>query len=179
MVLPVLLSIGIFSCNKIKDALTADVNMDMTEVALTIPIIEKADNIVSEEGIVYLNVDSFLKATNNKASVDNIKSAKLVSCTVQILDDTIYPDDNFTAFSNLQAEFSSDIKSAWTIIAILDDTFTDPYFNKADVQGNTELKDYFKATQFRYRITGTAKRATGHPIECRMVLKYNLTVGLK
>jgi hypothetical protein len=168
-----------FSCNKIKDALTVDVDMTQTEVAVTIPIVAEAGKIVSEEGVLRFDVDSFLKATNNKASADNIRSVKLVSCTVQLLDNTVFPDDNLTAFSGLQAEFSTDIKNTWTTLALLDDTVVDPYLANANVKGNTELKDYFRATQFRYRITGNAKRATGHPIECRLTLKYKLSVGLK
>ncbi len=173
-----LCAFALASCKKIKDAVKVNVALQMADISFTIPVIEHEGAVTLGEFDVYVNVDSIIKAKNSKLGAEHIKSVKIKSCTVQILDDTIYPDDNFTVLQSCRAELSSNTKTAWETIAHTDSPVETPHKLELPVNSSLELKDYFKGTWFSYRITGTAVRPTTHTIDCKATLQFDISAGL-
>ena len=172
-----ILMLALSACNKVNDAINVNVPLQMAEVDFTIPPMGVGEHDLATS-TVYVHVDSILKAFNASAAVNNIKSVKIKSCTISLLDDTVHPDDNFTSLTSFNVAMSSNNKTDWSTVAILENTVIDPYFVNLPVDDKLELKDYFKGTTFLFRMHGKLKKAFLNDVKCRANIKFDIEAGL-
>ena len=158
-------AVGFFftGCKKIKELVTVEIPVTM-EVNFTIPIIEAPGLTGFGTYEVPVNVNEIIKSSNSDMSVNNIKSARIVSCVVTATPVPNYPDDNFTVLSAINADFSSNTKTEWVQIAALAGIPANGYSLDLPTNGDTELKDYLTGSLFRYKVSGTSIRTTSAPI---------------
>jgi hypothetical protein len=165
------------SCDKLKEAINADINLNPQDIEFTIPIISQTGATTISDVNFQMNIDSIIKANNVKLSANNIKSVKLKSCTLTLLDGDI--SNNFSALEAISIKFKSNLKTDY--INIIDVTNNpDIEAQSLEIPMNTtiDLKDYFNATSFSYSIGGIARKTTSKTIQCKATLKYALNVGL-
>ncbi|OJW81587.1 MAG: hypothetical protein BGO69_07260 [Bacteroidetes bacterium 46-16] len=166
------------SCDKVKEEVKANVDLQSTEVSFDIPMINSTnDNTAMGTFSATINVDSIIKAANAKLGAGNITSAKIKSMSIQLTN-----SDDSTNFSNLEsctASFSTDAKQDMIVIASVSNN-PDVPASYLELSPNTdlELKDYFNATTFNYTLTGKARRITGHSLHALATVKYGILVGL-
>lgn len=165
------------SCGKIKDLVKFDVGIDNMTAEFIIPATGTGDGSVSSAN-VYLNLDSLINASSNKVNSSNIKEVRLTSCQLTL----IAPPSNqsFGDFSAAGLQMWSNKNSTPVTMAQVT--------NNPDVQANTitlplnsnvDLKNYFvSANTFSFKLNWTARRALSQEMRCRVLLKYNLVVGL-
>lgn len=172
-----MMAIGFQACKKIKDLVKIEVPATM-EVDFTIPPVPVTG--VTGFGVynVAMDVDELIRSANKELDADNIESARIVSCIVTAQPNTTHPEDNFTAFSSLLAEFASNTKTDWVTIAQLTNPPTDGYSMELPVNSDAELKDYLKGSVFMYRVSGMAVRTTASAIKCKAKIKFMIKAGL-
>lgn len=165
------------ACNKVNDAIQVNVPLKMAEVNFTIQPAASGQHDLGTFS-VYANVDSVIKAYNASLLVSSIRSVKIKSCTIAILDPAVHPDDNFTALSAARADLSSDAKPDWVTVAEVSAPPTDPSFLTLPVNEQAELKDYFKGNTFSFRLSGNLQRAIMNEVRCRANITFNIEAGL-
>lgn len=172
------MSISLFSsCDKIKDAIKADINLNPQDMEFTIPIITQTGATTISDVDVQMNIDSIIKANNVKLSSKNIKSVKLKSCTLTMLDGDM--SNNFSALEAVSVKFKSNVKTDYTtLIDVTNNPDVEAYSLTVPINTTIDLKDYFNATSFSYSIGGLARKTTTKEIKCKATLKYSLNVGL-
>lgn len=163
------------SCDKIKDALKVDIVMQTADVSFSIPVQPVGTQQLSQFS-VYLNVDSIIKKKNSSLGIDNIKSVKMKSCTLVLLN--AEGNNNFGALSAAKAELSSNSNSTLVTIAELSSNPDVAATSLTLPVTTTELKGYFQGTNFTYRLTGTTRRATTKTLECRATIQFDVEAGL-
>jgi len=169
-------SAALWSCSKVIDGVGINIGMQSATVDFTIPVITTTNDTGFVAFNSYLNVDSIIRA-NSSFSANNIKSAKLESVTVQFSNS----DDvnNFGALQSYKVLFASDNKPDMITVAQNDNNPDDHSAQiSLPVNTNQELKDYFKATNFTYAITGKMRHTTTKELSCHAVIKYKVKVGL-
>ncbi len=165
------------SCNKIKDAVKANITLTSADVEFTIPQITSIGAVTIGSSNVYLNVDSIIKATNSKLSASYIKSVTVKSCSITMLDGDV--NNNFSALENCKFDFSSNVNATlYTIAEITGNPDVESYTLDIPVNSTVNLKDYFGATTFTYNAAGTARKTTSKAIQCKATIKYSLEAGL-
>jgi hypothetical protein len=163
------------SCDKLKDLLKANVTLEAGDVSFIIPA-QPAGTQTLAEFDVYLNVDSLIKANASSFDISNIRSVKVKSCQLVVLNSTA--NDHFGVLSTCKAELASNGNSTWTTMAELASN-PDATATTLDlpVNSDVELKDYFKATTLSYKISGTTRRATTTALICKAIVKFDAEVG--
>lgn len=173
----VLLS-GLNSCNKLKDLAKVNINLDNSDGQFTIPIVTTpgTENVMVSD--VYINLDSIIKAENEKVGVGNIKEVKLTSCKLNLTNSDA--SNNFSALQSCYIQVKSNSKSEFTKMASVD--------NNPDVEASTldlpvnaglDLKDYFlNANTFTFSLGITSRKATTKELKGNVVVKYTLVAGL-
>lgn len=172
-----LISIAISSCNKIKEAIKANVDLTSADIEFTIPQITAigAANMGSKD--VYLNVDSIIKANNAKLSASYIRSVNIKSCTITMIDGDA--NNNFSALESCKVDFSSNVNTNFiTLAEITGNPDVEMYTLEIPVNTTIDLKDYFNATTFSYNLSGTARKITTKDILCHATVKFSLEAGL-
>nr|MBP6314924.1 hypothetical protein [Chitinophagaceae bacterium] len=165
------------SCNKIKEAVKANITLTSADIEFTIPEITNIGTVSIASKDVYLNVDSIIKATNSKLSASYIKSVNVKSCTLTMLDGDA--NNNFSALESCKCDFSSNVNATlYTIAEITGNPDVEAYTLEIPVNSTVNLKDYFSATTFTYSVTGTARKITTKPIQCKATIRYSLEAGL-
>lgn len=165
------------SCNKVKDAVKANVPLTSTDVEFDIPPVDNTNpNAAMGSLTLTMNVDSIIKAANSQLGVGNIQNAKLNSIELQITNN----DDstNFSNFSSASAAFHSDAKTTDVTIATATIPDVPASYLALNVNTTLELKDYMNSSSFYYTFTGQARRVTKHPLHVKATIKYDLTVSL-
>lgn len=178
LLIAVIAIVSMFSaCKKIKDAANIDLNLTYGQVTFTIPQITAAGASTLGESNVRFDIDSLIKKTNSALSMANIKSVKVTSCVVEILDGDV--NNNFSALSSAKVSLSSNVNSTKTLVAeIASNPDVEAYSLTIPVNTTIELKDYFKATNFTYTIEGVARKTTSKPLSAKATIKYKLNAGL-
>jgi hypothetical protein len=164
------------ACNKVVNGVGINIGMQSSTVDFTIPVITSTNDTSFAAFNSRLDIDSIIRA-NSQFSTNNIKSAKLVSVTVNFENgDEV---NNFGALQNYKVLFSSNNKPDMVTVA-QNDNNPDDHSSQISLPVVTgqELKDYFKATEFSYIIQGRMRRATTKELSCHAVIKYNVKVGL-
>ena len=122
---------------------------------------------------VYMNVDSLIKANNASLAAEYITSVKFLSCVMKMEDGDGF--NNFSSFQYCKVELASDNKPEFvTIGEINNNPDVEAYTLDFPVNQNVNLKDYFKATHFTYRLTGVVRKPTLKRINCSADIRVNI-----
>ncbi len=167
----------ISSCSAIKDKLNVDIDMSNADVEFTIPIITSTGDATFDDNNVVVNIDSIIKANNAELAVSNIKSVKVKSCTVNMIDGDA--NNNFSALESCRVLFNSNTNSSVVTVAeITNNPDVEAYSLEIPVTSSLDLKSYFNASSFSYSVAGKARKTTSKEIKCKATIRYTLNVGL-
>ncbi|MBL7773810.1 MAG: hypothetical protein JNM95_13175 [Chitinophagaceae bacterium] len=170
-------SVLLSSCSAIKKKLNVDIDMTSSNVEFTIPVITTVGTTDMGEQTIPVNIDSIIKANNAELAASNIKSVKLKSCTITLLDGD--GQNNFAALQACSASFYSNTQTTPVQLAsISDNPDVESYNLTLPVNASIDLKDYFGATSFTYHITGTSRKTTTKELHAKATIRYTLNVGL-
>lgn len=165
------------SCKKVKQLANVDISLTAADINLTIPQINATGSSTLSEVNVPLNVDSIIKANNAEFAMKNIKSVKMKSCTITMLDGDAA--NNFSALESAEVLFASNaVPTLTTIATISGNPDVESYTITVPVNTSVDLKNYFNTSSYTYRLTGNARKTTSKPIQCKATIKYTLNVGL-
>lgn len=165
------------SCNKIKEAVKANIDLNYADIEFTIPQITATGPATLSSKDVYFNVDSLIKANNAKLSASYIRSVTVKSCVVNMIDGDAA--NNFSALESARVDFSSNVNTnLLTIAEITGNPDVEAYSLEIPVNTTINLKDYFNATTFSYTLYGNARKTTNKEIHCKATIKYSLEAGL-
>ncbi len=170
VVTAVMLVLGVTSCDKGLDILKVNVPMKFSEVTFTIPISPIAGEYADEK-TVSTNLDSLLAA--NKVNKDKIKSIKLKSLVVTVLDGDA--DNNFRLLESIKGQISKDGGSFVDVGGITGNPDTESYELTIPVNTQTEYKDYLSGSTFTFKVSGL----TRSPVTKAMVVKAKLEFDLE
>lgn len=165
-------------CNKIKDAIKADVTLTMASINFEIPVTAQGSTVNITRS-TSLEVDALIKqSAGSNFGVKNIKSLKITSCELTMLSES----DASNSFGNLEScrlELSSSTSSNFTTLAEVANNpeGTSTTLN-IPVNSSVDLKDYFNASDFSVKLSGKTRRATTKPLTCKAIIKYTAQVGL-
>ncbi len=169
--------LALSSCNKLKDAAKVNIGLSSTKVDFTIPIITQTGPVQLAAFNEYVNVDSIIKANNASVAASNIQSVYITSCEITMLDGDAV--NNFAVLESGKAELSSNTKPDMiTVAEVTNNPDMLSYELDLPVNSSINLKEYFNATTFSYKLSGTARRTTTKEIHCTATIKYNLVAGL-
>lgn len=176
----VILGIGVlqlYSCQKIKDVFKVNVGVDNMAAEIIIPATGAGEGNASSFN-VYLNLDSLINASSSKVNSSNIKEVRLTSCQLTLLS----PPENQSLgdFSAASLQIWSNKNSTPTTMAqVTNNADAQVYTITLPLNSSIDLKNYFiSANTFGFKLSWTARRAIGHPMQCNVLLKYNMVVGL-
>ncbi|WP_142602053.1 hypothetical protein [Solitalea koreensis] len=166
------------SCEKVKDLVTADVNLSMSTLTFDIPKTAQGSVAVTT-GSTAMDVNALIKASaGEKFGVNNIRSLKITSCVLE-LNTAIIRDNDFSALQNVKVELSSNTNTNFVTLAeVASNPTTTASRLEIPVNSTIDLKDYFSASNFYVRVSGATRRATTEPLHCTAVIKYTANVGL-
>ncbi|HEY8388037.1 MAG TPA: hypothetical protein VIK74_05505 [Parasegetibacter sp.] len=146
-----------FSCEKIKDAIKINVDVEMADVEFVVGPTQSGGSLqVDAEVDVHMDIDSLIKDANSNLSINNLKAVYPKSCTLTLVNPTTQSFGDLESYS-IQLSTNG---TNWTTIAEIT--------NNPDVQKNTlvipvntsaDLKPYFTSTNFKYRAQVTGRRA--------------------
>jgi hypothetical protein len=169
--------LALSSCEKIKDLVKFKVGVKSQDVNFSVPAIPSAGEQEFGSGNIHVNVDSIIKTQNNKAGVDNIKSAEVTEVSVEILN----PDEenNLGVVERIIVELSSDTRPEPVTIAAKSGN-PDEYITSMSLPlaENVDLADYLKANNYTYKLKAKTRRGTTKELNCKATIKYDLVVGL-
>lgn len=172
-----LLAIVNTSCNKIKEAVKANIELSYADIEFTIPQITATGPATLASKDVYLNVDSIIKANNSKLSTSYIRSVYIKSCVVTMVDGDA--NNNFSALESCKVDFSSNVNTnLYSLAEITGNPDVEAYTLEIPVNSSVNLKDYFNATTFSYFLSGNARKTTSKDIMCKATIRYTLEAGL-
>ncbi|RKD12389.1 hypothetical protein BCY91_12120 [Pelobium manganitolerans] len=161
--------ISLSSCNKIKDAIHADVDIDQASIDITIPPIA-----TTEEGKI--------AGADNISAVDlseykGLKSVTLKSIKVELKEQD--PEANFKALEKVSVEISSAGLETKVIAGATNTDFvTNKYTLNIPVSGaNIDIRNFVKNT-FSYTIKGKAHSKTTKAIPATITAVYTVRFGL-
>lgn len=165
------------SCDKVKDAIKVDFDATSSDISFTIPVLEESGEATLAEDQAYLNVDSLIKAHNDQVGVENIKSVKIKSCTITLINgDSL---NNFSVLESCKVQLFSDSKPDMiTIAEISGNPDTETHTLELPVKSDLDLAPYFSSRYFTYKLTGKSRRGTTIEMECKVSASYNVVAGL-
>jgi len=173
-----LLIIGaISSCNKIASNLKYDLNMRTAEVTIVIPPYSDTTLNVTGTQTNHYNIDSFIKAsTGDMMGIANIKSAKLMSCMLQLEQPT--STQNFANFRSCNGSFYTNGNSNPYRVSIYNNPDTYAEALNVPVDTTIDLKSYLNnnANQFTYSLGGRLRRPTTDSLRCKVSLTFRVSV---
>ncbi len=165
----------ITSCDKVAELFKADIKFSDT-ISFVIPQGLEITSIDTSETVMF-NVDSFIQAsTNNNANLSNLKSAKLKSAILEMKGSS---SQDFRLFKRVEVSVkSSNNPSAYSLS--VNNLMNDTKVLNIPIKPNDDLKSYFNATSFTYRLIADIKSDTPDTIEqdipCDLVIEYTLSV---
>ncbi|WP_256013054.1 hypothetical protein [Desertivirga xinjiangensis] len=164
------------ACDKVKDALEKDVNIPTTVNFTINQLGVGAAETIGEFEVKY-NLDSAVKANAPSLSADNVKSIKLKSFKIELIDENA--DNNFQAFKSIYASVSAQGLDTREVIRISDFNPANPTYSLTIpvTGGGIELKDYL-SKKIKYSIKGETRKTFTGPIRARAKAEYEFTIGL-
>lgn len=164
------------SCDKVKDAIT--INIGTQTITADFYITEQP--VGTKELATFqwgINIDSLIKIKSPDLGIGNIKEAKIQSVNLTLTNAT--EADNFASFSACEVGLASNSNPEYTVVAGLTSN-PDQYATSLDipVNNNVDLKEYFKATAFYFKFSGTTRRATSKTLEGKATIKFDVKAGL-
>lgn len=171
------LLLGASACKKIKEATQISIPLTTEEVAFTIPMIISVGTQEIASVTFPINIDSIIKANNVEFATKNIKSVNVNSCKLMLLDGDA--TDNFSALQDCAVRFTSNVNSGEVILAeITNNPDVASQELVIPVKSSLDLTSYFKTNSFSYRVTGTTRKTTSKPLQCKARLSFTMKVGL-
>jgi len=170
-------SLGLSSCDKVKDAIKVNVPVEIRDIQFIIPPVTEAGQDFSQDFTVSIDIEALIRQADPGLGAGNIKSATIESCILTIDDDSQYDDDNFTALSSVDASVASNTNTSFTRIASAGNP-GEKFILDMSVNNDLDLKSYLKGNTFNFRFSGKAKRATTHTLQCRATVKFKVGAGL-
>jgi hypothetical protein len=165
------------SCNKVKDLISINVSAQSSDVDFTIQPANAGTGDLSQFSTSLL-IDSLIKEQAGKTyGLVNIKSVKLESCVL-----TISNSDDLNSFGNVSACSAAMSSNANTTMVSIAELTSNPetVTSTLNVPVNTalDLKPYFGATSFSYKLSGTLRKAITKTLNCKATIKYKIEIGL-
>ena len=164
------------SCNKIAQSLQYNLTMQSATVTVTLPPYSSTGISVSGTQTNTLNIDSFVRAnTGGLLGVNNIQSAKLDSCSIQLLN--YNTNMNFANFSSCNASFYTNSNNSPITCNIASNPDVYSYYLSLPVDTTQELKGYFTNTNtFTYTVGGKLRRPTTDSLRAAITFTFKLHV---
>lgn len=162
------------SCTKgTTDTTEKKVKLINGNLSLTIPMIMgSGDNDSITSFYHKMNMDSFVKSYG-KYDTSSIRSVKLQSCTLRIIDgDTANNIRNFHT-TNIGLTSGSN-RNLFRIAAFTDIVDTNAYTISIPSSYDPNLASYFKADSVRYRLYGNFRRGTKKDLNCVADLNFEV-----
>lgn len=177
----ILFSLGfivcILSCDKLKELAKAKFNMVNDTVEIIIPASGSSLTYSKSESFK-LNLDSLVKAQNIDLSQENIKSFKLNSAEVSLLNaDTA---NNFANIQSCTISFYTNVNMTATQIGNLANN-PNVYATTLNipVDQTVDLKEYVKtANTFYYSVAGSLRVKTSKDLKMKIKVNYSVEAGL-
>jgi|SRR6476469_7020408 len=168
-----LCAVGFTSCDKIKDKLFPAFEVDVSDVAVTIPI-TVAGVEANSSGNVAFNLDSAIKAhTENAFGINSLSSVKVKDITVTLVD----ADDlnNISNFETVAVKLATNTVSTPAVVASAAIPNTPATYINIPADANTpELKDYLKGNQLTYTVSSMARKSTTAPLHAIVSLTLSV-----
>ncbi len=164
------------SCTKLGKNLQYDLDMQTASVDVIIPAYGDTTISVSGSQTVFFNIDSFIKAnTANLMGVVNIKSAKIKSCVLTLVDPT--PAINFANFKSCSGYFYTSADNTPFGVSIPSNPDVYAASLALPVDTAAELKGYLSnGNQFTYSLGGKLRRATNKEVHCTATFTFKVHV---
>jgi hypothetical protein len=173
-----LLTFGFFtsSCDSVKDILKFNLPEQTIEVEFDIPPTNTGDKSLADFNVL-LNMDSLIKANASNFSADNIQTLKITGVRVEA-SNTEENGDHFGALQSAKAELSSNNNS--TLVTIAEITNNPETYAASLVLPvkDVELKDYFKATSFTYKLSAYVRTSLKTTLHCKAYIKFDGKLSL-
>jgi len=162
------------SCNKLTDTLQVDVPYQLSD-SFIIPQLPVAGDTTFTLPTVHINIDSLIKTVNSSLGASNIKSVKIDSCIMTMVNNNT-ETDHFGSFSALSVGLITS-GSSTTIASVSNNPDVAVYTLNLSVTG-VDLKNNFSSNDFIYQISVTTRRATSTALNLTVRFKFDITVGL-
>ncbi|RRN76321.1 hypothetical protein EIM50_25285 [Pseudoxanthomonas sp. SGD-10] len=159
--------ISFSSCDKVKDAIQADVDITPNSVTFEIPAITTTEEqvIAGAENISALDL----------AKYKGLKSVVVKSIKVELLEQN--PSANFKALEKISVELASGSTTKVLATKTNNDFETNQYSLELPINGTFDIKDLVK-NSFSYKITGKAKHTTMQSVPAKLTVVYTVKFGL-
>lgn len=173
-ILAVLATVGLTSCNQVKDKLFSAFITPSADVNFTIDVITNTSTLGDIGSMnTNLNLDSIIKAqTDNTFSLNSITSINIEECKLTILN----PDatNNIANFEEVKVSLKTNTNSTPVQLCtgLNPDVYGDIWLLPVDKTVN--LKDYLNGTQLTYIIGAKARRVTTKKLDCKMTIKFKV-----
>lgn len=173
-------TLSLVSCDKLKKEALKNLNYDLTfqtaETQFTVsPQSNTGTYFDAASASETLDLDKFIKDnTANQLGIDNIKSAKIKSCTLTILN----PDagNNFQNFSMAQVKLNATGQPQLELkIENNPDTYAESL--TLPVDASKDMLPYLKAGNWNYMIGGTLRTATTKDLTIKVRFAVDINVG--
>jgi hypothetical protein len=171
-------TLGLTSCDKLKDKLFPSFEANAGVVQLTVPVITNTSTEASlGSQTVHFNLDSTVQDyTKGRGdfSISNVNSVKVKNVSVMLT--SPYGDDsnNLSNFENAKVTLASNTNTTPVVIASA--SIADSYSSSLNIANDNspELKEYLKGSDFIYTVSGKPRRATHEPMN--LVITVTLKV---
>ena len=164
------------SCSKLAKNLQYDLDMQTASVDVVIPAYGDTSISIAGSQTVFFNIDSFIKAnTANLMGINNITSAKIKSCVLQLQEPT--PAINFANFKSCSGSFFTSGNNTPFSVSISNNPDTYAASLTLPVDTAAELKGYLSnGNQFTYSLGGRLRRATPAAVHCTATFTFKVHV---
>lgn len=172
------LTITFTSCEKIKDAVSRDVDITPKAVEISIPIIGSTTaQSVLGEATLNINIDSLIRANVPEFGSPAVKSVKLKGFNLELLNGDA--TNNFSVLESISAELSATNQTTQVLVSLPNNPDVDTRNLVLPIVGSgIELKNYILSGNFKYSLKGKARRVTTKELRVRATSIYTFTFGL-
>jgi len=161
--------VSLSSCDKVKDAIQADINY--TAATITFPIEKIPDGPYTEKK---------LAGSDNLSALDLSKYSGIKSIHVKSIKVKLKNGDensNFKSLKKVQIKIVSGSKEA-LLASYTNESFNDLYEIDIPVTGTEVDLKSFVTSNFSYELLGEAKAPTAKKVDAELVAEYTLKFGL-
>jgi hypothetical protein len=168
-------SIGLQSCDKIKDKFFPGFEAEPSDIQLSIPVITSTTAAMPIVSITTnFNMDSIIKAeTLNAFSIKNVESITVQELSLMIADaDT---NNNLGNMESIAVSLHSDANANPTVIAN-SPLVPNEYLSELTLSpiASNNLRPYMTGSQLTYTISGKARKVTTKPLTCMIHMRLRM-----
>lgn len=165
------------SCEKIKELIQMDVPLSFN-YEITIPASPIAEDITIPPVNIVTNISQTIKDYTEESTFIEIRSVKLASATIEVIEENRYENDNLTAISKFNVNMNSSAQSMWSPLIQLNEVPTQPYELDLPVDTETNLKEYFTSDAFNFSGAFGLARPTTQSFKCKITIQVKINVSL-